>query len=179
MNPWGYDNNQRNNARNVNINRNFGHNWEYQAGGNVNVKGNSPYSEKETQIVKDWINNNDMHIYLDVHDSAVTTSPKQGLFAYTYYPILSRLYMSYLRHITPLALSQYPDIFTDKQIVGFVGYVDTSGTITEAYFNNKTPFVATVENNRYLGSAYCRKEQVELAANQMANVIRAIINYSI
>ena len=176
VSPYGYNNNQRNNARNVNINRNFSYNWEHQAGGNVSEKGPQPYSEQETIAVQSWMSDNsDMDIYIDVHDSNVASSPSEGIFCYTYSPFVEHLWASYERVATPYALSRYPKIFIEKQQIGFAGFVMTSGTITEAYFVHGCPFVMTAENNRALGGSQNKAEQVELSYNQLINIINKIL----
>jgi len=71
INPWGYDNTTTNNegrlnARGVNINRNFGNNWEIKTD---NDKGSAPYSELETQALKAWIEDNaDALLHIDCHN---------------------------------------------------------------------------------------------------------------
>lgn len=57
INPWGFENNKYNNVNLVNLNRNFDNNWDTYVGnapgeGN-NYKGESVWSEAETQHVRD------------------------------------------------------------------------------------------------------------------------------
>ena len=80
INPWGYDhttdqNEGRLNARGVNLNRNFSYRWSSYTGSD---KGSAPYSELETQALKDWLDaNTNALFYLDCHNSA---------YAYPYLP---------------------------------------------------------------------------------------------
>lgn len=176
VNPWGYDNVQRNNARNVNVNRNFGYNWEHQAGGNISEKGISAYSEQETIAIRDWMEDNkDMDIFIDVHDSAVGSSPQEALFTYTYSPFMQHVWWSYLRMISPIAVAKYPSTLTNKQLIGYPGFVMTSGTIVESYFKHGCKFSMAVEDNRALGGTQNDKPQIELACNQLANVLNLLI----
>ena len=70
INPYGFNNNQRRNAHNVDINRNFGVNW-----GNSSYQGTAPYSEPETQAMVTWLqNNNDALFYIDFHNHVRTNS---------------------------------------------------------------------------------------------------------
>lgn len=180
-NPWGYDNlidgeGHRNNARNVNINRNFGYNWEHQAGGNVTEKGSAPYSECETQALRDWMaRHSDMSIYMDVHHNALSSSPKQGIYAYTYSLFLNSLYCSFLREASARAKIKYPNIFTDAQLIGYTGHTITSGSVTEAYFVHNIEYVMTPENNANVGGSFS-STAIELAEAQVANMLRVIIN---
>lgn len=177
VNPWGYNNNQRNNARDVNINRNFAYNWTNQTGGNTANKGTAPYSELETQVVKNWIASNKTAImYLDIHDSLVTSSPQNATFLYCYDDKMKALYSSYLRLASSKAIKKYP--FTDKQIIGFLGYTQLSYSMSEAYYINEIPYAATVEVNRYLFNKTCGKEQIEIQTSQIANVMASIIKDS-
>lgn len=57
MNPWGFENNVYNNVNQVNLNRNFGNNWETYVGdaqgeGN-NYKGVAVWSESEVRHTRD------------------------------------------------------------------------------------------------------------------------------
>lgn len=177
VNPWGYNNNQRNNARDVNINRNFAYNWTNQTGGNTANKGTAPYSELETQVVKNWIASNKTAImYLDIHDSLVTSSPQNATFLYCYDDKMKALYSSYLRLASSKAIKKYP--FTDKQIIGFLGYTQLSYSMSEAYYINEIPYAATVEVNRYLFNKTCGKEQIEIQTSQIANIMASIIKDS-
>lgn len=72
QNPWGYDHFTRQNARGVDLNRNFDCHWEQLQGAqdvmvpwDYNYKGTKPASERETQIIQGII---DRHLPLCVID---------------------------------------------------------------------------------------------------------------
>lgn len=66
LNPYGFNNHIRTNSREVDLNRNFSYRWEENSS---TVKGTEPYSEKETQILKDWLmTNNNANIFIDFHN---------------------------------------------------------------------------------------------------------------
>lgn len=68
-NPWGFDNDVRNNVNGVNLNRNFpSKNWQLVTEG-INCSGvTGPLDQAETQAIDGWMQDNkDMLIYLDVH----------------------------------------------------------------------------------------------------------------
>ena len=77
LNVWGYDAGKRVNANNVNLNRNYGTGWiaipdtEEQ-----NYSGTKPFSEIETQCVRDILKAEKFDIVFDVHNPA----PTQGLY---------------------------------------------------------------------------------------------------
>ena len=94
INPWGYSQSPKSyvQSRGVNINRNFDYNgeWEtYDPGSNPNNnKGTAPFSEAETQILRQWASDNygaefwiDCHTSVgveedkEIYTSSLTTSP--------------------------------------------------------------------------------------------------------
>lgn len=68
VNPYGFDNNTRDNARGVNINRNFDYYWESYTGTD---KGAEKESEHETKAIVTFLNNhvNDYYGLVDIHCS--------------------------------------------------------------------------------------------------------------
>lgn len=72
-NPWGIENSKRQNSRNVDINRNFDHKWSSQESecsnpSGTRYKGTAPFSEKESQYIRDVMNNNNLSAYIDMHN---------------------------------------------------------------------------------------------------------------
>ncbi len=65
VNPWGWENNQRENSRQVDINRNFDYRWSEFTGGS---KGSFPMSESESQAIVSFIESYpDVFCYYDFH----------------------------------------------------------------------------------------------------------------
>lgn len=73
-NPYGYDNNRRGNANNVDINRNFDADWQLQGDPTANPSyygGASAASEPETQILQQWLQDNrNGALFIDFHNSS-------------------------------------------------------------------------------------------------------------
>lgn len=70
VNPFSYDDFSRLNKRGVNINRNLGYSWDNQDIHDATDKGSAAYSEKESQILRDWLReNSDAILFIDAHDS--------------------------------------------------------------------------------------------------------------
>lgn len=72
-NPWSFKNNKRQNANGVDLNRNFDYLWSYingasfQAGGTY-YKGTAPFSEVESQYLRDsFVQFKDALAYIDFH----------------------------------------------------------------------------------------------------------------
>src|SRR5699024_5596173 len=66
-NPWGFDNKERTNSRGVDLNRNFDWHWVEGSVGD-NYGGTNAFSENESKILRDWINDNkDAIFHADIH----------------------------------------------------------------------------------------------------------------
>lgn len=84
VNPWGYSQSPKSyvQSRGVNINRNFDYNgeWEqYDPGSNPNNnKGTAPFSESETQILRQWASENyGAEFWIDCHTSVGVSNDKE------------------------------------------------------------------------------------------------------
>ena len=77
-NPFGYENISYNNINGVNLNRNTGNNWGgYPVLASPNFKGSAPFSEKETQVVRDAFNKYKPYAAVNIHTT--TGERKQGI----------------------------------------------------------------------------------------------------
>lgn len=78
-NPWGFNNNRRQNSRGVDLARNFDYKWDDYVCKNPepfghDYKGTSAMSEIESQYMKAVLNENlDATMYLDLHNTGVAT----------------------------------------------------------------------------------------------------------
>lgn len=70
LNPWGFDHNDRKNGNQVDLNRNFPQGFMNITDVSSEIySGTEPFSEKETQIVKKFIEeNSDAQVVLDYHN---------------------------------------------------------------------------------------------------------------
>lgn len=81
QNPWGFNNNKRQNVTGVDINRNFSYGWSaYTPSENFafghDYKGTSAFSEKESQYIRDTLLlYSDAAAYLDFHSWANVSIP--------------------------------------------------------------------------------------------------------
>ncbi|MEG0297431.1 MAG: M14 family metallopeptidase [Clostridium sp.] len=78
-NPWGINNKKRQNSRNVDINRNFDHKWSTQPAecnnaSGTRYKGTAPFSEKESQYIKQVMEINYIDSHIDLHNFLNTDS---------------------------------------------------------------------------------------------------------
>ena len=88
-NPWGlmadnhtgYNAIRRGNSRGVDLNRNFNYKWEQNTGNFGLSKGDTPFSEKETQYIKKVMEEYRVDFYLDLHSfNNSTTETRDYLF---------------------------------------------------------------------------------------------------
>ena len=132
VNPCGYANNTRNNARNVNINRNFAPFFDIQQDAD---KGASPYSENESLIVHNWMAANPgCYAYFDIHDTYVSS----GTRSYHESPNVSlmRAYCSLIRSLSSMWHRNY-GFGSDGKVLGYVDFAVHGNTFNEAFFVHK------------------------------------------
>lgn len=129
LNPWGFDNNNYNNANNVNINRNFPCNgWEASTEGDAS-SGEAPLDQPESIIAAEWLSNNkDALLHIDCHTNGywwtatyfnmcamITSSNRRD-------PYFNRLFdvmVAHIANLTSMWSVKYPNITppsSDRQI---------------------------------------------------------------
>lgn len=89
-NPWGlmadnhtgYNAIRRGNSRGVDLNRNFDYRWEQNNGNFGLSKGDTPFSEKETQYIKKVMDEYNVTHYLDLHSFNNSISEKRDYLFY-------------------------------------------------------------------------------------------------
>lgn len=114
INPGGYNDNTRNNRHNVNINRNFLPYWYTQ---NDADKGSAPYSEYETQALRDWAAAQAPTTWfmVDFHNFAASVFPDPYFYIFTdctpfWWNAFSVVYRGMRRHFLEqsINLASYP-----------------------------------------------------------------------
>ena len=81
VNPWGFDNKDRRNGRQVDLNRNFDLNWTLGTPGSNTYGGTAPFSEKESQYIRDLINANKNAIFhCDFHTTGGTQAQDKMMY---------------------------------------------------------------------------------------------------
>ena len=128
QNPWGYVNHSRQNSRGVDINRNFSYGWRSGTSGARDYGGTVYFSEDESVIIKDFIENNlDAIAYFDVH----TTGGTQEQNRLVYFDQLPNSKMSVIANDVVIQLSKK---WNAENIGGltdipFHGYIDDDGPL--------------------------------------------------
>lgn len=93
VNPWGYDNVSYTQSRGVNLARNFDNLWHLapeKPPKDPNCKGDSPLSEKETQLITQKFNEIKPYIALNCHTTTGKASGIDMNARFPYYKLLSR-----------------------------------------------------------------------------------------
>ena len=87
-NPYGYENDTRQNSNYVDLNRNFPKYWENGSDDSTGheYRGSAPLSEKESQYISAILNNNNIVLFYDFHTHGVFTS-YQAMTDYDYSPL--------------------------------------------------------------------------------------------
>ena len=94
LNPWGYDNRRRQNARGVDLNRQGDYVWEKFQGtdrnqdgrwgpGDYDWKGDAPFSEPEAQTYKKIVEVPNLYCVLDYHGNTSAKNNKLGILPAT------------------------------------------------------------------------------------------------
>lgn len=181
-NPVGYTNNTRNNARNVNINRNFAWNWESQTGDDVANKGDAPLSELETQVLANWFEiNKDALLYIDFHDTLMTSNVTPGtLISYqnTLNEDIRKVYSTLIRKMSRRWIDKY-DIQTNNRVLGFTSASEVACTYAHAYHITKIRNASIIEINRTLWGQSYSQTACEIHCGQVVNYLCSLIDYEV
>ena len=140
LNPWGFNHNDRKNGNQVDLNRNFHIGFTGEKDVNSEIyPGKNPLSEKETQIVTKFIEeNSDAQVVLDYHN----IYGGYPLF-YVYGQKDVQLAKSVFSALTDKWTREYPQLPKDK-ILGLVRPNGNSGMFAD-YLLSKGLWVLTME----------------------------------
>lgn len=170
LNPYGFNNNTRNNARNVNLNRNLSYKWNES---NETDKGIAPYSELESIIVRDWLNgNNKANIFIDFHNTGESIDPS---YLSTPNQTLKFIYGSVMRRLTDIWKSKYV-LSMDNISYGWTTTSSIPGTANEGFH------VVGIERSAVLEIAWdyngvkYTKEVIERGVYLLANYILSMLS---
>ena len=180
-NPWGFQNNIRNNIRDVNINRNLGWRWEFQEGEDSNEKGSEPYSEKESKVLRNWYTEySDALVLVDYHDTSNSDQSQNAFVSYqaTVNEGLMGVYSSLLRKLSDYWIRKY-NIATNRRSLGWIENAAYASTYVDAHYTFGIKNTSTVEINRMLWGENYSQESCEIACMQVVNYLCAVIKYEV
>ena len=176
VNPFSYDDFSRLNKRGVNINRNLGHSWDNQDIHDATDKGSAAYSEKESQILRDWLReNSDAILYVDAHDS-MYASETTNVAAYIYGAdeAMQRLGASHIKVESRKIWNDNSSLA--KKIYGYVA--NQRGAMT--YWEGVSVGIkasSTIEINDFFNGEMFNQYAIELHCWAVYNWILANIQY--
>lgn len=190
VNPGGYNYSFRNTLTEVDLNRNFSDGW-----GELDhlAKGKKPYSEGETKILRNWLNEHgDAFAYLDYHnftrrgDSIGMPERKTEMTSYHVSPNkeLNKLYSSLIRRLSLSWQNNYLENFSElgNLAFGFLYNNDKEripSTIAEAYYKVGIRLTAIPEityNDPVDPSIHNSQTVLELSAEFFINYLLTLVD---
>lgn len=159
----------------------MGYNWENQGGHDVGDKGTSPYSELESQILRDWLfENRDAVIYLDCHDSQLASGADTiAFYSYSFSDEMRGIYSSLIRLLSKEVCSTYS--INPRRTLGYLAFSQFAGTFAESYVVNGIKYSSAIEINNSFKinneSQRYSQMQIEIYIKQIFYYVLSIIEY--
>lgn len=174
LNPWGFDHNDRKNANQVDLNRNFPQGFMNITDVESEIySGTKPFSETETQILKKFIEENtDAQVILDYHN----IWGGYPLF-YVYGEKDVTLAKSVFSYLTDKWVKEYPE-FPKNRILGLVKPNGNMGMLAD-YMLSKNLWVLTMETPWCMpdiGKDQYDKPTIKCALEVLVNTIYTIVS---
>ena len=188
-NPYGFDNNLYVNANGVNINRNYLCSaWHESEPGTTEYGGPYPFSEPESQIVRDLVLNNlESLAFIDYHTNgsgSVSEHKKINWHSYrtsddVYYKKWEYASARHITRITSMFAKDY-NINFGTEFAGFIDQGNSTATSTKWAYDNGIPGMTFEGFNGFVGeSAFTEREKKansELIGNFLAETLRCYSN---
>lgn len=170
-NPYGFNNHQRVNARGVDPNRNFSHNWDAET---ASTKGPQAYSEIETRLLRDWmIENGDADFFIDFHNFS---KEKPDLsYIDTMSPELQNVYTSLIRRLSDVWQRDYT-LDNDNMLYGTISNDNRPMSFREAYHVAGIELSTIIEITMFWGGVKYTQEIMEMGADLIGNYFLALLN---
>ena len=182
-NPYGFSKNIYVNYNDVNINRNFEYNWQLATKGNSEYGGEAPFSEVETQYIRDIILNDKPWLFLDFH----TTGMNNDVQDITYYNWIGdansaflnkkSVYAnhSHLMRLSRMCVGRYGLDISDSDVIGRITHSVGHGT-SNPYACSKGVLGICVEMTpKFKGQEAYNENVIKFGSEIIGNYIMAII----
>lgn len=127
--PTGWDNGTRQNWNGVNLNRNFDAHWETTSDAD---KGSSPASEEETQLIQNWMIDNELDYFTDFHVANMGTH--EDAYTASWFQtdneddVSAKNYYRTLNVVTNLYSKKYDELPNDL----IYGHIKKSGSLSQS-----------------------------------------------
>lgn len=126
QNPWGYVNKSRRNSNLVDLNRNFSYGWTLGTFGANDYGGPSAFSEAESVIIKDFVEDNqDAIFHIDIHTTGGIADQDKMM----YFSMINNNDMYYVANDLTIQLSEKwnsENIGGLNTTINFHGYISDS-----------------------------------------------------
>lgn len=166
------------NHNGVDINRNFDYRWvEYADGGpgSQSYKGTAPFSEKESQLVRDTFNaiKTDTVLYIDCHNfgSGVNIDYRAAWFASSFNTVQNAIY-SLCDRLDAETRKRY-SYLADKDLLAFSD-IDGSSPMSQAWMGNQQVVAMTMETDQ--GDFYNPTDPSSFNSNVITRSIETYVN---
>lgn len=164
--PWSYTNNVRENAKGVNLNRNFSYRWDEI----TDAKGTHPYSELETSILRDWLAEG-ADVFIDFHNTGEAFGTSYLL---TPNDSLREMYGSMMRRLTDVWRNKYTN-FDEYTSYGWTKNNSSPNTSNEGYHVNGIEKSCILEIAWDYNGVKYTSEVIERGVYLLSNFILAML----
>lgn len=186
VNPWGFDNNEYVNANGVNLNRNYLCDaWKPSEPGTSQYGGPEPFSEPESQIIRDLVlANTDSYLFFDYHTNgggAINENRKINWHSYRtsnskYYNKMKYASARHITRITSMFAKDYNVVFGDNEVAGYIDDGNSTASSEKWAYDNNIIGITFEGFNGFKGEAAFtereKKANSELIGNFIAEALR-------
>lgn len=192
VNPYGFVNHTRQNGRNVDLNRNFDAYWDSFPYDEDHYKGDSPFSEKESQYVRDVIlANPDIACFIDYHMNGSNYTFNEWFRTFWFDLMaeepdkgnLRTVAKSTARDMTALGQARY-DVPRNSGTLGLITIEGNTPMLAKWVSLQGITSLVIEATNRILGetetyTAKCNQFNTEFTGNWILNILRQLYRKSV
>lgn len=188
-NPYGFSKNIYVNYNGVNINRNFEYNWKLATKGSSEYGGEAPFSEVETQYIRDIILKEKPWLFLDFHTTGMN-GDVQDITYYNWIGDANSVFLnkksvyanhSHLMRLSRMCVGRYGLDISDSDVIGRITHSVGHGT-SNPYACSKGVLGICVEMTPKFKNQEAYNENVikfgtEILGNYIMSIIREYQNF--
>ena len=182
-NPYGFSKNIYVNYNGVNINRNFEYNWKLATKGSSEYGGEAPFSEVETQYIRDIILKEKPWLFLDFHTTGMN-GDVQDITYYNWIGDANSVFLnkksvyanhSHLMRLSRMCVGRYGLEISDSDVIGRITHSVGHGT-SNPYACSKGVLGICVEMTpKFKNQEAYNENVIKFGTEILGNYIMAII----
>lgn len=182
-NPYGFSKNIYVNYNGVNINRNFEYNWKLATKGSSEYGGEAPFSEVETQYIRDIILKEKPRLFLDFHTTGMN-GDVQDITYYNWIGDANSVFLnkksvyanhSHLMRLSRMCVGRYGLDISDSDVIGRITHSVGHGT-SNPYACSKGVLGICVEMTpKFKNQEAYNENVIKFGTEILGNYIMAII----